>query len=83
MAACVCGCERGSNHGKMLVRVECVDKVNDDSLSVGSSRDEFRSIVTALYQIRHRIAAHAPLKMIREHASPDCFIHSFDFDFDF
>ena len=50
----------------MLVRVDSVDKMDNDSMSVDCSVMEFPGIETALHQIAHTTTGNEPLTMVQQ-----------------
>ena len=49
----------------MLVSVESTDKLDNSTLAVDCSDEEFRSIEASLYQVLHRTTANEPLRKVQ------------------
>ena len=56
-----------SDHGeRVLTRVESAEKIDRDTLAVDCTKEEFRALETALYQVPHRTTENEPLKMVQQ-----------------
>ena len=51
---------------RVLTRVESAEKIDRDTLAVDCTKEEFRALETALYQVLHRTTANEPLKMVQQ-----------------
>ena len=51
---------------RILVRVESVDKVERSTLAVDCTEADFRTLVTALYQVLHRTTTNESLRMVQQ-----------------
>ena len=49
----------------MLVSVESTDRLDNSTLAVDCSDEEFRSIEASLYQVLHRTTANEPLRKVQ------------------
>ena len=50
----------------MQVRVECIEKIDTDSLSVDCSVTQCRGIETAMRKTPHRMSGNEPLRMVHQ-----------------